>query len=170
MIRGEREDSYRGEAMALRTDLCARTASIYTTESGNQHAALICEAGHEAAHRIGRELRHMRRNDAPRALHHELHQECSEDQQRRGRRDRPTAEPSPCAQQQRDHDGAPPPEWSDSSRMTMPPRMAPTIEIAAIWSAATALNAIALEERGIHVLRAVRDEVHHRHQQRQIEE
>ena len=53
----------------------------------------------------------------------------------------------------------------------MPPRMAPIIEIPVITERCDGPKCHwPFEEGGIHVLRAVRREVHHRHQERQIQE
>src|SRR5438045_3092918 len=55
----------------------------------DQHAELISQPRKKAAQRIGRQLVDVRRNHAPRALHHELHQESSGQNQRKIRREHP---------------------------------------------------------------------------------
>src|SRR5947209_19008640 len=55
----------------------------------DEYAALVCEAGQEAAHGVGRKLRDVRGDDAPSALHHELQQERAREEQRERWRERP---------------------------------------------------------------------------------
>ena len=55
--------------------------------------------------------------------------------------------------------------------ITMPPMIAPIIEMPVITERCDGSEVpLALEERRIHILRAVRGEVHHGHQKRQIDE
>src|SRR5437764_705608 len=55
----------------------------------DEYAALVCEAGQEAAHGVGRKLRDVRGDNTPSALYHELHQERAREEQRERRRERP---------------------------------------------------------------------------------
>ena len=112
----------------------------------------------------------MRGNHAPRALHHELHDERARDEHRNaGACDQigiaRIARTSAITIALRR------PIRSLMCPKTIPPVIAPTIENAGEGRAVLRREPpVALKERRIHVLRAMRYEVHHRHEHDEIEE
>src|SRR2546425_7189044 len=78
--RPEREHGRGGEGHRPRVARADGEECLHVRKlAGDRHPALVREAGQEAAHRVGRELGDVGRDDAPRSLHEELHHERTDD-------------------------------------------------------------------------------------------
>src|SRR5579862_3331589 len=134
-----------------------------------QHTTLICESGKESAHRIWRQLREMRRNHAPGALHHELNQKRSHNQPGHGGSVSPQRNNGSSQNQRYNHGAATPEAIGQKSEQQTSKDRSHHRNRGDRGTLGWSHSPVALEEGRKHILRAVRCEVHHHHQEREIE-
>ena len=111
----------------------------------------------------------MRRNHAPRALNHELHNECAGDQHGNARCVRPDRNGEDGQHQRDDNRAAPADSIGNVTEDDATGDRADHREGRQRGPILRCESPIALQERWVHVLRPVRYEVHHRHQRDEIQ-
>jgi alpha-L-fucosidase 2 len=166
---GDEDDGHEASHRLLVAEHLAERGLDVGDRRGEHHAELVGEAREEAARRGRRQLVDVRRDDAPRALHEELHQEDADDRGQRAEAGDPHRQHDQAAGGGGDHRAAAPGPIGVGPEREPAEHRADHREHRDVGDPRLAV-AEGAEQRRVHVLRAVRHEVHRGHQQDQVEE
>src|ERR1035437_1711452 len=136
----------------------------------DQHSNLIGKTRQQGAHRIRYKLINVRRDHAPRRLYHELHQECPRRNQRDSMGENPKRDQQECAPLRRYHGAAAGKTVREKPAQSASQNRAQHRDHPDHGRQTRREVYLLQEKRRVEVLRAMREETHHGHQQREIQE